>query len=55
MLADNGDYPHVIVRLLLSLPAQLAANAVGAVANVLSGLRRYQPTCADCAGNSKPI
>ncbi|HLF00602.1 MAG TPA: geranylgeranyl reductase family protein [Anaerolineales bacterium] len=55
MLADNGDYPHVIVRLLLSLPAQLAANAVGAVANVLSGLRRCQPTCADCAGSSKPI
>lgn len=55
MLADDGDYPHVIVRMLLSLPVQLVAKAVGAIASVFSGLRRREPTCAACAGNSKPI
>lgn len=57
MLADNGDYPHVIVRLLLSLPMQLMTKAVGAIANMFGGQRRCEPACAacTCVGASNPI
>jgi geranylgeranyl reductase family protein len=49
MLADDGDYPHVIMWLLLSLPADLISTAAAMLTRIFGKSRSCDPTDAACA------